>query len=72
MNLLSLFSYFKFNQLPSNIELIIIDNGSNQDFYNNLLEISKKINNCKILSYKEKKAHMLQEILDLDMQKEIF
>jgi len=50
------FSYFKFNQLPSNIELIIIDNGSNQDFYNNLLEISKKINNCKILSYKEKKS----------------
>ena len=50
------FSYFKFNQLPSNIELIIIDNGSNQDFYSNLLEISKKINNCKILSYNEKKS----------------
>ena len=47
------FSFFKANPLPNEIELIIVDNGSKDIFYNNLVFISNKINNCSVFSYSD-------------------
>ena len=50
------FSFFKANPLPNEIELIIVDNGSTDVFYNKLVTHGESIINCNIYRYSKKKS----------------
>lgn len=50
------FNFFKLNPLPSDIEILIVDNCSSKKFYENLLRISDTIFNCKVLKYTKKRS----------------
>lgn len=52
----SFFKFFYQNPLPNQIELIIVDNGSTDVFYNELVTQSKSIINCNIYQYSEKQS----------------
>ena len=50
------FTFFKANPLPNGIELIIVDNGSKDSFYNKFVNSGSEINNCTILKYSKKQS----------------
>ena len=50
------FSFFKANPLPNEIELIIVDNGSTDVFYNKLVTHGETIINCNIYRYSKKQS----------------
>ena len=52
----SFFRYFHENPLPNQIELIIVDNGSTDVFYNTLVVNGESIKNCNIYQYSEKQS----------------
>jgi glycosyltransferase involved in cell wall biosynthesis len=50
------FKFFHQNPLPNGIELIIVDNGSTDIFYNELVTQGESIINCNIYRYSEKQS----------------
>jgi len=50
------FKFFHQNPLPNGIELIIVDNGSTDVFYNELVTQGESIINCNIFRYPEKQS----------------